>query len=65
MNGWLENNDTELYSTHNEGKSIVAERFSGTLKNRIYKYMTSILINQITPWRNQNKAYWCKIKHKL
>ena len=49
MNGWLENNDTELYLTHNEGKSIVAERFSGTLKNRIYKYMTSILINQITP----------------
>ena len=31
-----------MYSTHNEGKSVVAERFIRTLKNRIYKYMTSI-----------------------
>ena len=29
-------------STHNEGKSVVAERFIRTLKNKIYKYMTSI-----------------------
>ena len=31
-----------MYSTHNEGKSVVAERFLRTLKNKIYKYMTSI-----------------------
>ena len=31
-----------MYSTHNEGKSVVAERFIRTLKNKIYKYMTSI-----------------------
>ena len=31
-----------MYSTHNEGKSVVAERFIGTLKNKIYKYMTSV-----------------------
>ena len=31
-----------MYSTHNEGKSVVAERFSGTLKNEIYKHMTTI-----------------------
>ena len=31
-----------MYSTHNEGKSVVAERFTGTLKNKIYKYMTLI-----------------------
>ena len=30
---------------HNEGKSVVAERFIRTLKNKIYKYMTSILKN--------------------
>ena len=30
-----------MYSTHNEGKSVVAERFVGTLKNKIYKYMVS------------------------
>ena len=31
-----------MYSTHNEGKSFVAERFIRTLKSKIYKYMTSI-----------------------
>ena len=31
-----------MYSTHNKGKSVVAEGFITTLKNKIYKYMTSI-----------------------
>ena len=31
-----------MYSTHNEGKSVVAERFIGTLKNKIYKHMTAV-----------------------
>ena len=31
-----------MYSTHNEGKSVVAERFIRTLKNKIYKHMTTI-----------------------
>ena len=39
---WLQDNDIVMYSTHNEGKSVVAERFIKTLKNKIYKYMTSI-----------------------
>ena len=34
-----------MYSTHNGGKSVVAERFVRTIKNRIYKYMTSISKN--------------------
>ena len=34
-----------MYSTHNEGKSLVAERFIRTLKGKIYKYMTSISKN--------------------
>ena len=34
-----------MYSTHNEGKSVVAERFIRTLRNKIYKYMTSISKN--------------------
>ena len=34
-----------MYSTHNEGKSVVAEKFIRTIKNRIYKYMTSISKN--------------------
>ena len=42
MRSWLQNNDIEMYSTHNKGKSVVAERFTRTLKNKIYKHMTSI-----------------------
>ena len=38
-------NNIEMYSTHNEGKPVVAERFIRTLKNKIYKYLTSISIN--------------------
>ena len=42
---WLADNDIEMYSIRNEGKSIVAERFIRTLKTKIYKYMTSISKN--------------------
>ena len=34
-----------MYSTHNEGKSVIAERFIRTLKNKIYKYIISISKN--------------------
>ena len=34
-----------MYTTHNVGKSAVAERFIRTLKNKIYKYMISISKN--------------------
>ena len=37
-----------MYSIHNEGKSVVAERFIRILKNKIYKYMTAISINVYT-----------------
>ena len=39
---FLKENDIEMYSTFNEGKSVVAERFIKTLKNKIYKHMTTI-----------------------
>ena len=42
MKSWLEKKDMEMYSTHNEGKSVVAERLIRTIKNKIYKHMTSI-----------------------
>ena len=45
VKSWLEKNDIEMYSTHNERKSVGAERFIGTLTNKIYKYMTSISKN--------------------
>ena len=34
-----------MYSTHSEGKSVITETFIRTLKNKIYKYMTSISKN--------------------
>ena len=37
-----------MYSTHNEGKSVDAERFIRTIKNKIYKHMTSISKNVYT-----------------
>ena len=37
----LDKNKIEMYSTHNERKSVIAERFIRTLVNKIYKYMTS------------------------
>ena len=42
---WLQDNNIVMYSTHNEEKSVVAERFIRTLKSKIYKYMTSISKN--------------------
>ena len=38
----LQDNDIVMYSTNDKGKSVVAERFIRTLKNKIDKYMTSI-----------------------
>ena len=45
MKSFLKNNDIEMYSTHNERKSVISERFIRTVKNKIYKYMTSV-------WKN-------------
>ena len=42
---WLSDIDIIMYSTYNEGKSVVAERFIRTLKNKLYKHMTAISKN--------------------
>ena len=42
---WLKDNEIEMYSIHNEEKSVVIKRFIRTLKTKIYKYMTSVLQN--------------------
>ena len=42
---WLKDNDIEMYSIHNEGKSVIAEWFIRTLKNKIFKHMTAISKN--------------------
>ena len=38
----IEKNGIEMYSTHNEQKSIIAEIFIRTLENKIYKYLNSV-----------------------
>ena len=42
---FLKINNIEMYSAYNEGKSVVAERFIRTLKNKIFKHMTTIFKN--------------------
>ena len=42
---FLKINNIEMYSTYNEGKYVVAERFIRTLKNKICKHMTAISKN--------------------
>ena len=45
MKPWLARNGIEMYSTRNEGKSVVPERFIKTSKNKTYKYKTSVSKN--------------------
>ena len=47
MQEWLENNDILIFYIHDEGKSVIAERFIKTLKTKIYKKVTA----------NENKYY--------
>ena len=66
---WLRDNNIVIYSTHNEGKSVVAERFIRTLKRKIYKYMTSISKNVYIAKLDDivdeyNNAYHTTIKMK-
>ena len=65
---WLEDNDIEIYSIHNKGKSVVAERFIWTLKTKIYKYMASIsenvYINKLDDTVNECNTYHRTIKMK-
>ena len=66
---WLKNIDIEMYSTHNERKSVIAERFIRTLKTKIYKHMTSISKNVYIDKLNDivseyNNTYHTKIKMK-
>ena len=42
---FLKINNIEIYTTDNEGKSVFAERFIRTLKNKIFKHMTAVLKN--------------------
>ena len=65
---WLSDNDI-MYSTYNEGKSVVAERFIRTLKNKFYKHMTAIgknvyysILDDIVSVYNNTKHNTIKMK---
>ena len=59
-----------MYSTYNEGKSVVAERFIRTLKNKLYKHMTAIgknvyyVLDDAVNEYNNTKHSTLKIKPK-
>ena len=68
---WLSSNDIIMYSTFNEGKSVVAERFIRTLKNKLYKHMTATgknvyyhVLDDIVNKYNNTKHSTIKIKPK-
>ena len=52
MQEWLDNNNILMCSIHNEGKSVIAERFIKTLKSEIYKRMTSNDSKSYLPYLN-------------
>ena len=66
---WLQDNDIVMYSTNNEGKSVIPERFIRTLKNKIYKYMTetskNVYIDKLDDIvKEYNNNYHTSIKMK-
>ena len=68
---WLSDNNIEMYSTYNECKSVVAERFIRTLKNKLYKHMTATsknvyynVLDDIVNEYNNTKHNTIKMKPK-
>ena len=45
MKSWLKKICIEMYSAHNKGESVIAERFIRNLINKIYKYLTLVSKN--------------------
>ena len=68
IKSWLEQNDIEMYLTHNEGKSVVVERFIRTSKNKVYKYISISKNVYIDKWddivNKYNNIYHNTIKMK-
>ena len=66
----LSDNDIITYSTYNEGKSVVAERFIRTLKNKLYRHMTATgknvyyVLDDLVNEYNNTKHYTIKMKPK-
>ena len=67
MNSWLQDNDKEVYSTHNERKSVTKTFFT-SLKNKIYKYIISetkkVFIDKLANIINKCNNTYTDIKMK-
>ena len=68
---WLSSNKIIMYSTYNEGKSVVAKRFIRTLKNKLYKHMTATsknvyydVLDNVVNECNNTKHSTIKVKPK-
>lgn len=69
MKLWLHKNSNEMYSIHNDGKSVTIEKFIKILKTKIYKHMTvvskSVYIDRLNEIVDiYNNAYYRTIKMK-
>ena len=68
MKACFQDNNMQMYSTHNKGKSVVAERFIRTLKKKIHKYMTSVskdvYTDKLDDIVNKYNTYHRRIKMK-
>ena len=69
MKKWLDDNDILMYSTYNEGKLVIAERFIKTLKAHIYKKVTANDSKSYLSYLNklldqQNNTYYHAINKK-
>ena len=69
VKSWLQDNDMEKYSALIEEKSVLAERFIKSLKNKIYKYMSAIsknmYIDKLNDMANKrNNTYYSTNKMK-
>ena len=69
MKPLFQDNDIGIYSTHNEGKHVIAKRFIRTLKNKICKHMTDLSKNVYIDKLNGivikcNKTYQSTVKMK-
>ena len=69
---WLSRNNIIMYSTYNEGKSVAAERFIRTLKNKLYKHMMATgknvyydVLDDIVNEFNNTKHNTIKMKQKM
>ena len=59
MREWLDNNDILMYSTHHEGKSVIAEMFIKTSKAKINKLMTANDRKSYLPYLNKLVDQYC------